>query len=121
VNLKSLLTFRDRTAGKTAKMPFGFSYSVCFKRSLQKIKSAFYLGLRRLIPNTINMKQLLLAFTGISVLIYLGYYGIENQSESGPFFMFIGVCTAIGLTLDVANVIRQWVRKSNLRKLGIEK
>jgi hypothetical protein len=67
------------------------------------------------------MKHILLALAGIIVMIYLGYYGMANQSASGPFFMFIGICTAIGLTLDVTNVIRQWVRKSNLRKLGIQK
>jgi hypothetical protein len=67
------------------------------------------------------MKQILLAITGIIAMISLGYYGMENQSAIGPFFMFIGVCTSIGLTLDITNVIRQWVRKSNLRKLGIQK
>jgi hypothetical protein len=67
------------------------------------------------------MKQIILAIAGIVTMIYLGYYGMENQSAMGPFFMFIGICTAIGLTLDVANMIRQYVRKSNLRKLGIQK
>ena len=67
------------------------------------------------------MKHILLASTGIIVMIYMGYYGMETQSQSGPFFMFIGICTAIGLTIDITNLIRQWIRKSNLRKLGIGK
>ncbi len=67
------------------------------------------------------MKQITLAIAAIAVMIYLGYDGMSNQSSSGPFFMFIGICTAIGLTLDITNLIRQWIRKSNLRKLGIGK
>jgi hypothetical protein len=98
-----------------------FSYNVCFTRSLQKIKDAFYLGLERLIRNIINMKQISLAIAAIIFMIYLGYDGMSNQSASGPFFMFIGICTSIGLTLDIVNMIRQWIRKSNLRKLGIQK
>jgi hypothetical protein len=67
------------------------------------------------------MKQILLAITGIVALIYMGYYGMESQSQSGPFFMFIGICTAIGLTLDIVILVRQRIRKMNLRKLGIGK
>ena len=67
------------------------------------------------------MKQILLAIAAIAVMIYLGYDGMANKSTSGPFFMFIGICTAAGLMLDVANIILQWIRRSNLRKLGIEK
>jgi hypothetical protein len=67
------------------------------------------------------MKQILLAIAGISILVYLGYDGMQNQTASGPFFMFIGICTMIGFTLDLVNIARQWVRKSNLRKLGIQK
>lgn len=67
------------------------------------------------------MKQISLAIAAIAFMIYLGYVGMSNQSASGPFFMFIGICTSIGLTLDLTNMVRQWVRKSNLRKLGIQK
>ena len=74
-----------------------------------------------LIDKSLEMKKILLAFTAISVLIYLGYLGMQSHSSSGPFFMFIGVCTSIGFVLDITNIVRQWVRKNNLRKLGIQK
>jgi F0F1-type ATP synthase assembly protein I len=67
------------------------------------------------------MKKLTLALLAVIIIIYLGFLGMESKSTSGPFFMFVGVCTAIGLTLDVFNVIRQRIRKANLRKLGINK
>jgi hypothetical protein len=64
------------------------------------------------------MKQFFLAITLVIFMIYLGFDGMANQSASGPFFMFVGVCTAIGLTLDISNFIRNLIRKSNLRKLN---
>jgi hypothetical protein len=68
------------------------------------------------------MKQITLAITAIVFMIYLGLAGMETQSSSGPFFMFIGVCTAIGLTLDIVIAVRERIRKANvqatLRKLG---
>ena len=67
------------------------------------------------------MKQISLAIAAIVLMIYLGYVGMSNQSASGPFFMFIGICTMAGLALDIINITRQWIRKSNLRKLGIHK
>lgn len=67
------------------------------------------------------MKKLALALLAVIVMIYLGINGMEQQYASGPFFMFVGVCTSIGLTLDVYNAIREKIRKSNLKKLGINK
>jgi hypothetical protein len=68
------------------------------------------------------MKQVTLAITAIIVMIYLGFDGMQNQSISGPFFMFIGICTAIGFTLDIFNMVRTRIRKANIeanvRKLG---
>ena len=68
------------------------------------------------------MKQFALALLAVTFMILLGVYGMENNSMSGPFFMFIGVCTAIGLFLDVVNALRQRIRRANvqanLRKLG---
>jgi hypothetical protein len=68
------------------------------------------------------MKQITIAITAIIVMIYLGFDGMQNQSASGPFFMFLGVCTAVGFTLDIINVVRTRIRKANiqdnLRKLG---
>jgi hypothetical protein len=64
------------------------------------------------------MKKLILAIVGVIFMIYLGFDGMENQMASGPFFMFVGVCTSIGLFLDIMNVIRQRLRKSRLEKLS---
>lgn len=64
------------------------------------------------------MKNILLALLGVVFMIYLGVNGMTNKYATGPFFLFVGVCTAIGLSLDIANVIRQKIRKANLKKLG---
>lgn len=64
------------------------------------------------------MKKITLALLAVIFMIYLGFYGMANHSSSGPFFMFIGICTAIGLTLDIVNVIRQRLRRSRISKLG---
>jgi hypothetical protein len=67
------------------------------------------------------MKQITLAIVLVIFMIYLGFDGMANQSASGPFFMFIGVCTAIGLTLDITNAVKGKLRKINLRKFGIDR
>lgn len=68
------------------------------------------------------MKQIAVAILAIVLMIYLGFSGMQAQSTSGPFFMFIGVCTAIGFSLDVVLALRNKIRKANiqnnLRKLG---
>ena len=110
----------------TSRNSFGdtknnLSYNVCFKRRLQEIRETNSIGLDWLTGKPYPMKQISLAIAAIALMIYLGYDGMANQSASGPFFMFIGICTAIGFTLDLTNLVRQWIRKSNLRKLGIGK
>jgi len=64
------------------------------------------------------MKKLFLALLAVILMLNLGYYGMEIKSSSGPFFMFVGVCTSIGLTLDFINVIKQKIRRSRVSKLG---
>jgi hypothetical protein len=64
------------------------------------------------------MKKIILALLVVLLLLNLGLYGMEVHSSSGPFFMFIGVCTAIGLTLDIVIAIRQKIRRSRISKLG---
>jgi hypothetical protein len=63
------------------------------------------------------MKKLAIALLAVILMIYLGYIGMESDSSSGPFFMFVGSCTAIGLTLDFVIAVRERIRKANLRKL----
>lgn len=64
------------------------------------------------------MKKVTLAIVAIVFMLYLGFQGMANQSISGPFFMFIGVCTSVGLSLDIINMIRQKLRRSRISKLG---
>lgn len=64
------------------------------------------------------MKKIILALLVVLLLLHLGLYGMEVKSSSGPFFMFIGVATAIGLTLDIIIAIRQKIRRSRISKLG---
>ena len=65
------------------------------------------------------MKQLILAALAVILMITLGIEGMRNHLAMGPFFIFVGSCTSIGLTLDIINVVRERIRKSNLRKFGI--
>lgn len=64
------------------------------------------------------MKKITLALLAVVFMIYLGYYGMTNHSSSGPFFMFIGICTAIGLTVDIIILIKEKMRRSRISKLG---
>lgn len=65
------------------------------------------------------MKQFILAALAVILMIILGIEGMKSQLAMGPFFVFVGGCTSIGLTLDIIHVVRQRIRKSNLRKFGI--
>ena len=63
------------------------------------------------------MKQLILALLAVILMIYIGLMGMESHASSGPFFMFVGCCTAIGLSMDVYNAVRERIRKAQIRKL----
>jgi hypothetical protein len=65
-----------------------------------------------------NLTVLVLAIIAVIIMLYAGIDGLINDYSYGPIMTFIGVCTAIGLSLDVYNVIQVWIRKSNVRKLG---
>ncbi|MGC3945833.1 MAG: hypothetical protein QM762_15140 [Chryseolinea sp.] len=66
------------------------------------------------------MKNLILATLAVILVIYLGYLGMQHKHSIGPFLMFVGVCTSIGLAIDINNAVRERIRKANLRKLGIK-
>jgi hypothetical protein len=65
-----------------------------------------------------NYTLLFLAIVAVITMLYAGINGIMNDYYYGAFLTFIGACTAIGLSIDVYNVIQLWIRKSNIRKLG---
>ena len=67
------------------------------------------------------MKDLILATLAVILVIYLGYLGMQHKHSIGPFLMFVGACTSIGLAIDISNAVRERIRKANLRKLGINK
>ena len=65
-----------------------------------------------------NITIFKLAIVAVIVMLYMGISGILQNESLGPFFTFIGVCTAIGLGIDISGHIRHKIRKNNLRKLG---
>ena len=58
-----------------------------------------------------------LAILAVGITIYIGVYGILHSLSFGPVFVFVGGCTAIGLTLDIRNQVKLAVKKSRVRKL----
>lgn len=65
------------------------------------------------------MKNLILASLAVILMICIGVLGMNQKLSFGPFFMFIGVCTSIGLVLDIVNVIKTRLRKQHLKKFGL--
>jgi hypothetical protein len=61
---------------------------------------------------------LILAIIAVALMLYAGVNALTNDYSYGPFMIFIGVCSAVGLTIDVFNHIQLSLRKSNVRKLG---
>jgi hypothetical protein len=46
------------------------------------------------------------ALACIVAVIFIGLNSLSGQSSWGPFFIFIGGCSIIGLTIDVVNHFR---------------
>ena len=65
-----------------------------------------------------NLTVLFLAIIAVCVMLYAGIQAIANDYSYGPSMTFIGLCTAVGLSIDVFNHIQIRIRKSNVRKLG---
>jgi hypothetical protein len=65
-----------------------------------------------------NLTVLFLAIIAVCVMLYAGIQAIVNNYSYGPFMTFIGLCTAVGLSIDLFNHIQLRIRKSNVRKLG---
>lgn len=65
-----------------------------------------------------NLTVLFLAIIAVCVMLYAGIQAISNNYSYGPFMTFIGLCTAVGLSIDLFNHIQVRIRKSNVRKLG---
>jgi hypothetical protein len=65
-----------------------------------------------------NLTLLALVIVAVAVMLFAGVNGIMRDHSYGPFFVFVAVCTAAGLSLDITKMIRERIRKANLRKLG---
>ena len=71
--------------------------------------------------NYTAMKNILifsLAIIGVSVLVYTGTDLLSSHHKLGLFFIFVGGCTSIGLTIDIVAHVKERLRKSSIRKLG---
>ena len=64
-----------------------------------------------------NIKVFGVAVFAIIAMLYIGADGMQQQLSFGPFFIFVGTCTAIGLVIDITNHIKLRIKKSNVRKL----
>ena len=64
-----------------------------------------------------NFTVLTLMAILVGVLFYAGIDGLINDHSTGVLFLFVGLCTGAGLTLDIIKAIKEKARKSNLRKL----
>jgi hypothetical protein len=50
-----------------------------------------------------NLSVFGIAVCGILALLYIGANGLSENYPWGPFFLFIGACATIGLTIDIFN------------------
>jgi hypothetical protein len=64
-----------------------------------------------------NIRVFITAIVAVTAMLYIGASGISQKLSFGPFFIFIGVATAVGLSIDIILHIKQQIRKSNVRKL----
>jgi hypothetical protein len=65
-----------------------------------------------------NLTVLSLAVVAVLLMLYAGFDAMAKSYSYGPFLIFIAVCTAIGVGIDLFNHIQVRLRKSNVRKLG---
>lgn len=69
-----------------------------------------------------NYSVMILAIILVAVLAYAGIDGLLKDHATGPLFIFLAVCTATGLSIDINRVVRERVRervrKNNIKKFG---
>ena len=64
-----------------------------------------------------NTKIFCLSFLAVGMMILIGMMQMSNHEAGGIFFVFVGSCTMLGLAIDVANHVKERIRKNNIRKL----
>ena len=62
--------------------------------------------------------MLFLVFVLVAVLVYAGVDGLMKDHATGPLFIFLAVCTATGLTMDINRLVKERVRRNNIKKFG---
>jgi len=67
------------------------------------------------------MKKIFVLIAAVFVVVLMIYAGLQalmQELSYGPFITFIGICTAVGLGIDIYNHVQLLLRKGNVRKLG---
>lgn len=64
-----------------------------------------------------SLKIFSLALLAVAAVFFTGVQQLSRNQSGGTFFIFVGACTAVGLTIDIVNHIRERIRRSNVRKL----
>jgi hypothetical protein len=64
-----------------------------------------------------SLKVFGLSFFALSLMILIGVMQMSQDEAGGVFFLFVGTCTMIGLAIDMANHVKERIRKNNVRKL----
>lgn len=65
-----------------------------------------------------HLTVLMLAIVLVAVMAVAGIDGMIRGTSFGPFFLFVAVCTAAGLSLDLTKFIKERLRQSHIRKFG---
>jgi len=64
-----------------------------------------------------NIKIFSLALLAVATVLFMGFQQLSRHESGGLFFIFVGACTAVGLTIDIVVHIKGRIRKNNVRKL----
>lgn len=64
-----------------------------------------------------NLTVLALAIIAVCSMLYAGFDGIDRDYSYGPFLVFVGACTAIGVAIDLMNHVQLRLRKSRIGRL----
>jgi hypothetical protein len=69
-----------------------------------------------------NLTVLTLAIVAVITMLYAGFDAMTKNYTYGPFLIFIGACTAVGVVIDFYNhvqvKIQLRIKKSKVSKLG---
>jgi hypothetical protein len=65
-----------------------------------------------------NLTVLTLAIIAVITMLYAGFDAMTKSYAYGPFLIFIGTCTAVGVVIDFYNHVQMMIKKSKVNKLG---